>query len=276
MLTREQISTFAALAPTLAHGTCDNDIPAFFLTKDLVQVGRGDRWELTPRGHDLLATVPHLPAIEPEAPAPSCSRCGGSGEVPLFMGPMSGGGTMPCSVCKPAKPRDWSSMSCADVLDEVEKVHASITAGSVPISVAADAMHRHWADAMSVPVSFLHDPLMGAAPTWRDPGYQYQQRPINLNYVSVGPSPTSGPGPADDRPVGEGWVRIDSASKANAFVGARAWVWAPGSADCKSHPLHACTARVTAADFTVLTVGDDGHGLAWESRGNVYLRLVAE
>jgi hypothetical protein len=266
MLTREQISTFAALAPTLAHGTCDDDIPAFFLTKDLVQVGRGDRWELTPRGHDLLATVPHLPAIEPEAAPPSCSRCGGSGEVPLFMGPMSGGGTMPCSVCRPPKPRDWPSMTCAEVLDEVEKVSSQ------------------WAASMGLPESILSHGFGWTSDAESqalirmglDPGYKFQQRPINLNYVSVGPLPTSGPVPADDRPVGEGWVHIDSASKANAFVGARAWVWAPGSADCKSHPLHACTARVTAADFTVLTVGDDGHGLAWESRGNVYLRLVAE
>jgi hypothetical protein len=261
MLTREQISTFAALAPTLAHGTCDNDIPAFFLTKDLVQVGRGDRWELTPRGHDLLATVPHLPAIEPEAPAPSCSRCGGSGEVPLFMGPMSGGGTMPCSVCKPAKPRDWSSMSCADVLDEVEKVHASITAGSVPISVAADAMHRHWVAATSVPISFLHDPLMGAAPTWRDPGSQFQQRPIN-----------------DDRPVGEGWVHVSSGAAAVPFVGHRVQIWGISSrtwscpeANYSLHRLDRCTASGIS-----LVSEENCFTVAWSDGGNVYLRLVAE
>jgi hypothetical protein len=268
MLTREQISTFAALAPTLEHGTCDDDIPAFFLTKDLVQVGRGDQWELTPRGHDLLATVPHLPAIEPEAAPPSCSRCGGSGEVPLFMGPMSGGGTMPCSVCKPAKPRDWSSMTCADVLDEVEKVSSQ------------------WAASMGLPESILSHGF-GWTPD-AEPralirmglghGYEFQQRPINANYVTLtGSALARRPGPSVDRPVGDGWVHIDSDETARRFAGQSVTLHAAAGDDGYDvHRMHGQTVLIHDAANRAILIDGGLYTINWAARGNVYLRLVAE
>jgi hypothetical protein len=271
MLTREQIYRFAhEVAVGLQHLP-----PAELRLYDSLGLIDTLTRDLTPRGHDLLATVPHLPAIEPEAPAPSCSRCGGSGEVPLFMGPMSGGGTMPCSVCRPAKPRDWSSMCYADVLDDVEKIHAS--------------MHRHWVAATSVPVE-LPQSLLSHGVGWTsdaesqalirmglDPGYQFQQRPINANYVSVGPSPTSGPVPADDRPVGEGWVHIDSDETARRFAGQSVTLHAAAGDDGYDvHRMHGQTVLIHDAANRAILIDGGLYTINWAARGNVYLRLVAE
>jgi hypothetical protein len=235
MLTREQIHAFRELAeePHISSGMTER----WMWSAKLVTFDDAAGIVVTPAGHDLLATVPHLPAIESEVVAPSCSRCGGSGEVPLFMGPMSGGGTMPCSVCRPAKPRDWSSMSCADVA------------------------------ATSVPVSFLHDP-----------GYQFQQRPINLKYVSVaGLLLAIRPGSADNQPVGEGWVHIDSEDAARRFAGQSVTLHAAAGDDGYDvHRMHGQTVLIHDAANRAILIDDGRYSINWAARGNVYLRLVAE
>jgi hypothetical protein len=265
MLTREQIHAFRELAeePHISSGMTER----WMWSAKLVTFDDAAGIVVTPAGHDLLATVPHLPAIESEAVAPSCSRCGGSGEVPLFMGPMSGGGTMPCSVCPPAKSRDWSSMTCADVLDELEKVSSQ------------------WAASMGLPESILSHGFGWTSDAESqalirmglDPGYQFQQRPINANYVSVGLSPASGPVPVDDRPVGEGWVHIDSDETARRFAGQSVTLHAAAGDDGYDvHRMHGQTVLIHDAANRVIVIDGGLYTINWAARGNVYLRLVAE
>ena len=99
MLNREQIQAFCEVAaePVISSSMTE----PWMWSARLVAFDSGATIIVTERGRDLLATVPHLPADAPAsaAEATPCVRCHGSRGVPLFMGPASGGGSMPCPEC---------------------------------------------------------------------------------------------------------------------------------------------------------------------------------
>ncbi len=86
MLTREQISKFEGVAARLGEVDPWGPTLRLFRSLGLVVLDGNGVLSMTPLGEDLLATVPHLPAPEPETVGaePPCSRCGGDTEVPLF------------------------------------------------------------------------------------------------------------------------------------------------------------------------------------------------
>lgn len=100
MLTRHQIDMFCAFAERLPEIHPDAVPDLWVSVCNIVALTDDGRVVLTPAGEDLLATVPHLPRPDP-VQAPSCDRCGGLGEVPLFQ---SMANTMPCPKCRPEKP----------------------------------------------------------------------------------------------------------------------------------------------------------------------------
>jgi hypothetical protein len=95
-LTREQIDHFV----TWHRNGCGVEYWHRYARLGLVEeCPASGRTIVTPAGHDLLATVPHLPKPEPaKAVVPVCSRCGGETRVHLFMGPLM----MPCPECRPS------------------------------------------------------------------------------------------------------------------------------------------------------------------------------
>jgi hypothetical protein len=269
MLTREQINEFAAFADRI-HEMPSALFGSLFAHHGLVTVSVSEpHYRLTPRGHDLLATIPHLPPEpEPVAAAPSCARCNGETTVPLFMGPMSGGATMPCPACAND---DGSPQAAAD--------HVAPVAESAPAKGPVWYMHRseHDRDLIIVPSASsvrIGDRVRVNHLTEDNEVVVAEIVSKSRHGVGVRVRPISEP--SDD------WTLIDSEETARSFVGATVEVDAQAvttADDCtEEHRLHGGTTFIARANgpFVYARSATDGiEPISWRSRGNVRLRRVA-
>lgn len=212
---------------------------------------------VTPAGHDLLATVPHLPAPEPVSPPPACSRCGGSGEVPLFMGPMM----MDCPTCAPKAADVASDRSLSDALVMGNKATVWTIRYDPLLSPrgterTADEYTRVM-QTMKVRWAGTLDP----DPPEYEP-VSFRCHPRDLPPATSGRDALERMADFNARPIGEGWVHITSEGKATAFAGKRVEIRAPASA--------------ASGGWSASPYLRGGATISWKPRGNVYLRLVTE
>jgi hypothetical protein len=256
MLTRKQIDEFVDVVPDIGERRFDC-LPRWMKAAGLVEEAPSSRHacglsRLTMAGEDLLSTIPHLPPVEavPAIVGPSCSRCGGEGHVPLFMGHASGGGTMPCPAC-------------------------SVDAGPalVPVTSGLDAMRQRLADARDVwrrVIDTTH--LKPSLPASRNTDAKATLPSDSLNVILGGPaSDTVSPS------RGNGWLHIDSEETARSFVGHPVEIHAPAGSreNGRGFPAHADhTKSLYMNDAGSQTFGGMGWSVCWKSRGNVYLRRV--
>jgi hypothetical protein len=249
------------LATTLPR-SCDDRLPSFTVTLGLIQVGPRDQWILTPAGQDLLATIPHLPPEpEPVAAVPACSRCNGETTVPLFMGPMSGGATMPCPECAngdgspKAPPLVLEPRSMVDVTRQAwlgERLASGLVL--VPGAVACPGGLR-----VGDPV--LVDVIRGDARHVVSHVEDSTREGAVVRVVRVREAP-------------DGWTLIDSEETARSFVGATVVVDAAAGDGWDTHPAHESTKQVIDGRAAGLLFAD-GMIINWSARGNVRLRRVA-
>jgi hypothetical protein len=241
MLTREQINEFMELSARLPN-VDRHAVNAFHWRVPGPPFFRivKDGFALTPAGHDLLATIPHLPPEpEPVAAVPACSRCNGETTVPLFMGPMSGGATMPCPACSNGDSSPTVVASCGPFnlagADDNWMWRGSSTGGGEAAGIVG-RMHSEWVTATGLPRGFLQ--------------------------VDTRATPSGG------------WTLIDSEETARSFVGATVEVNAAAGDGWDTHPAHESTKQVIDGRAAGLLFAD-GMIINWSARGNVRLRRVA-
>jgi hypothetical protein len=256
MLTREQINEFAAMAPRV--GEMDGGWGWAYTCGLVAFAESGSGGVLTPAGHDLLATIPHLPP-EPVAAVPACSRCHGETTVPLFMGPMSGGATMPCPACAF---EDGSPKAAAD--------HVAPVAESAPAKGPVWYGHRSEHDRDLIIVPSASSVRIGDRVR-----VNHLTEDNEVVVAEIVSKSRHGVG-VRARHVGEAsddWTLIDSEGTARSFVGATVVVSAPANGDDSAHYVDGMTTDVVRADGRFVSV--TGGPICWSSRKNVRLRRVA-
>ena len=190
--------------------------------------------------------------------------------VPLFMGPMSGGATMPCPACSvdDGSPKRFlvSGVDLASCPDE-SAVQAYWSGGPVLADCARafDELKAEWA--RQTEAMFQR-------------AYSFRQEPINPNNVAIVDSlraPLSSWEPVTIRAVpSDGWTLIDSEETARSFVGQCVEIRAPASevgGGWGASPYNGQRAVIRAVNACDVYVVHGGT-ISWKPRGNVYLRRV--
>jgi hypothetical protein len=261
MLTRQEITKFAACAARLDKVDPWGPTMSRFRSLGLVLHSDDRGCELTPAGHDLLATVPHLPPEPAPIPAPACKRCNGDTEVPVFMGPLM----MPCPACANEDGTPKTTIGRPSPSARISEYVAADPVRLGPTWIGLRVERGLERGLVSVPdcrACQIGDRLIMPG----DPG-TYRITEI----VARGPVDT------DVRVLPEdGWTLIDSEAVARSFVGARVEIDAGPSprTGWGLHDAHGRVVEITWASASGLEFLQGQTGIDWASRGNVRLRRV--
>jgi hypothetical protein len=265
MLTRQQINHFAKIVPLLRVAPRCNWQEFHALGLITHQA------ELTPAGHDLLATVPHLPPEPAPVAPPACKRCGGETEVPVFMGPLM----MPCPACANddgSPKRERLNIAGADDQWMWRTPPMPDRAESQPVLGPTI-----WYGEMVDPVHGLVFVPCGTAvqvgDQVRGDGLRGLHVVVDVDCVS----PRGTDVRVRELPRDNGWTLIDSEAVARSFVGARVEIDAPAGHYPSGSPFpehYRHRGRAVLDDVGQDAVTGDGWSICWRTRGNVRLRRV--
>lgn len=267
------VAKFAAFAAEFDNPFADHPPEVVhYLALGLVTYDGGltNRYRVTPRGEDLLASVHLIPDDPaPEQPsAPPCEACNGTGEQMLLVS------THVCDVCKGSKtaPKALTHNMSAPRRGHVSAAGDQRVLDSLGFNPPY-ATHAESGRVSSTRPNTATLPRLGYSVviSVEPDGTRVRTEQLSDGRVVRCHENADGYWVVDS--VTNPWTRIDSEEVARSFIGKRVEIEALATSAWAQHGLHGHEALLRAASVHGLYFSPSGD-ILWQERGNVRLRVV--